>query len=376
MLEFPGIEARCRAIEEELHYELDLATRMFSFWYHRPTDRWLEKANLDCRVKQVAMALNVQACRQFRSVVQLCRVGEAFNANIIARSLYETTLAAYFVLKPCFYVNLAPELDKTTGGVKHGKWRVHVPKEGAARASVSRERRASLYRAHCVFYGYQQLADRFSDDLMRSHFDPLDPPFDPRVVRAAEKEIGPKWTYILRHRPKTYSGLSVADQAEAVGNMFPKWYYYVYGDQSRMAHAADALQFLRIDHRKRVISATWLSTNNNILCAIYCGITLFFAFMIIMKQYVGSSWARNRCSKILRINFSASLVRLPRRHSANTVVSCLPAIKRYQAWLTHPKQRINTTFHSSSCADLQTPMVECGSTTSGLSDPLSLIRAT
>src|SRR5262245_56178694 len=99
MLAYPDQDERSAEIRNRFGDELRVAEGVFDFWLKLKKDKWLKRSRLSWRVKHVAMLLNMQACRQFRSVVELCKISEAFNASIIARSLYETALATYFVLK-------------------------------------------------------------------------------------------------------------------------------------------------------------------------------------------------------------------------------------------------------------------------------------
>jgi hypothetical protein len=96
MLDFPGFDERSAEIQESYRADFELARRMFSSWVHRPIDRWLFKSELPGEVLSLSYMLNIQACRQFRSVIELCKIGEGENANILARSLFETTLGHFF----------------------------------------------------------------------------------------------------------------------------------------------------------------------------------------------------------------------------------------------------------------------------------------
>jgi len=99
MRDFPQTEQRTDAVRRQFSEELEFASRMFSYWMDEPKDRWLEESPLPPIVTHFLRLVDVQVCRQFRSIILLCQNGEAMNASVIARSLYETVLVGYFLLK-------------------------------------------------------------------------------------------------------------------------------------------------------------------------------------------------------------------------------------------------------------------------------------
>lgn len=60
------------------------------------------RPDLDRSTADVALALYVKACRQFRGIQLLCEGGLGSDAWALARNLFETTLAVCFVLQPRF----------------------------------------------------------------------------------------------------------------------------------------------------------------------------------------------------------------------------------------------------------------------------------
>src|SRR6266404_7181569 len=95
---FPGEERRSVEAQKNIEHLLNVAEALHNFWLDHPKDMWLERSTLPHRVVNLAAVLDVQASRQFRSVIEECRRCEASNANIVARSLFETVLAIRFVL--------------------------------------------------------------------------------------------------------------------------------------------------------------------------------------------------------------------------------------------------------------------------------------
>src|SRR4051812_47738043 len=109
MLEFANTERRTEDIHGQYHAEFEIAARMFSVWMNRTWSRSLSRSELPVQTLYLSMLLNVQVCRQYRTIVELCKTCEAHNASIVARSLFETVLAAYFLLAPQFRIVVEPE---------------------------------------------------------------------------------------------------------------------------------------------------------------------------------------------------------------------------------------------------------------------------
>jgi len=63
-----------------------------------------------------------------------------------------------------------------------------------------------------------------------------------------EQFVGPEWLYVLRHKPHTYSGLSIESLARLVNadRKLSQWYAGAYHIQSGMAHAVAADRHMRI----------------------------------------------------------------------------------------------------------------------------------
>jgi hypothetical protein len=286
MLEFSQTTARSAAIQRQLSDQFTFASRMFDNWMERPKGRWLRRSDLPHKTLDLSMLLNVQACRQFRTIVELCKTCEGFNASILARSLYETVLASQFILKPTFYLVIESKLDATG---QPSKWYALASKKGVRKVALSRGKRASLYAAHCVFE-WQELLTRYGDGFMGGAENLFDPAKVTEIVNAAEGSIGTKWTYILRHSP-TYSGLKIFDLAKASGKAFREWYDFVYSDQSTKVHGAGAFQHLVMEAETGSLQAAWLSTDHDVWEALYCANTLFLIFVTYLIEVIDFGWA-------------------------------------------------------------------------------------
>jgi hypothetical protein len=112
MQKFPHEENAIAVITDELAKEFDLAERILRFWLYHEQDRYIRRSQLEFSAISIAMALNTQACRQFRTAIELCQRGEAADANVISRCLFETLVATSWVLFPVVRLTPTPMTDK------------------------------------------------------------------------------------------------------------------------------------------------------------------------------------------------------------------------------------------------------------------------
>jgi hypothetical protein len=292
MLSFPNEEERSATVQRSLAKEFDLADRAYTFWLLQLKDEWLENSKLPRHVLELAMLLNLQACRHFRSIVEHCGRCEALNANIIARSLFETVLAQQFVLGKRIRITVEPILvNGLPAQTQAGKPRF-AAKVGsrntaqAARPSLPRTLRANLYWAH-VCIDDQRAAEKLRKvpGLKRAAV-VIENGIDYSLTSAFEAKIGPQWSYILRNRPHSYSGLSVADLAKSLHSRFTMWYESIYHVQSRMAHGTDALQQLEPSSDGRP-TPSCLSSEAEVEGALRSGIAMFLANLCILQNNIG-----------------------------------------------------------------------------------------
>jgi len=98
MIDFPNHDALIAKAHEALHSQFEFSERVFNYWIGQEKNKYLWRGHLDELVVNVGATLDVQACRQFRTVIDLCQRCEGYDASVIARSLFETSLAMLFVL--------------------------------------------------------------------------------------------------------------------------------------------------------------------------------------------------------------------------------------------------------------------------------------
>ncbi|MSR57296.1 MAG: hypothetical protein EXS05_06460 [Planctomycetaceae bacterium] len=235
-IQFPYEDAVRVALQQRLSTYFDVAGRLLRFWLEMDKDSGLERSTLPPIVLRVALAMNVRACRQFRSVIELCERGEAVDAAIIARSMFETAQVMAFVLRP----RVVPRKFDSRGKVEK---RLFVPG-----VKFTREFRAALYVAHHAFEperfagrhrmrpGMKRIARRMKALSQQSN-----------IIAEWTAKIGQGWRDLLMQHPFTYSGLSIANLARSLGKPFPRWYDTVYGPQSEHVHPADLAHHIEID---------------------------------------------------------------------------------------------------------------------------------
>src|SRR5262245_34749953 len=93
MRPFSDEAERSAQVATELEPFFNVAEALHNSWLTHAKDEWLRKSKLQRQALNVAVMLDVQASRLFRSVIEECRRCEAYGANIISRSLFETVLA-------------------------------------------------------------------------------------------------------------------------------------------------------------------------------------------------------------------------------------------------------------------------------------------
>jgi hypothetical protein len=223
----PSENALTAYIQSQLSEELSTARALLQLGC-KTHSRLIESQTngLSDVVKCTALGLYTKACKQYRSAIALCEIGLAEDADVIARSQFESLLALRFVLQP---------------RVSLGRFRTNLP--AIPTNYRAREFRARLYVAHqCL------KPEKLAHDMDRT-------PRLNRLLKKSTKQVAAKdavewgkiigpWYTILNRSPRTYSGLSVAKLSKALG--LENWYVVVYGKQSSRVHASDALDYLDV----------------------------------------------------------------------------------------------------------------------------------
>ncbi len=261
----------------ELKDQFTFAHRLYDGWMLVEKDRYIIESKLDPLVIRLSMTLNVQACRQFRSIIELCERGEATNAMIVGRSLYETAVALMFVLSPQVPIRVKQKSGKTDA------WQAEIHDPQLASNSFTNRLRAALYLSSTVFNDercYLKWNKRAELQQMANVVKP-----GQALVDFCEREIGKEWSFILRHRPHTFSGLSLAELTKALGNNLDLYYDTVYHLFSRMAHAADAIR--HASDNNGCFGPQWWSSVDDICGGLQAGSQVFLASTKILQNNFG-----------------------------------------------------------------------------------------
>lgn len=175
------------------------------------------------RAKAVAVGLWTKLCKQYRAVLVLCELGLTDDAEVIARSLFESSLQTAFVVKK---------------NVKLRRGWKSAPKP--PRGGYSMEFRAELYLARTV------LDDRKRVNVWKQM------PGRHRMARRVEREVDEMMNWTEAHVGRVWmkwltdkdsrNAFQVETMAENLG--LARWYAFVYRPQSSIAHAADAARHM------------------------------------------------------------------------------------------------------------------------------------
>lgn len=287
MLEdYPWQREREIEIAERFKDEFDLAYRLFNYWLYCEKAKWLYKSDLPGRVKEVAMVLNHQATRQYRSIVRLCESGEAFDAMVIAGSLFETAMASCFVLQP----ELDIAIVRDDNPLRTSKYRAAIPSRRQSGENLTQEFRAKLYQAHAIFN-----EERFATKLMTINGQEelaKKVTVDSKIIEGAESALGEAWVHILR-KSHSYSGLSISDLAKVLQNGFEFWYQTIYAIQSRMTHANDAYRHMRRSAIGQSASSkiACISPDSDIAGALHTGTAIFLVCVKLVVDNIDFGYA-------------------------------------------------------------------------------------
>ena len=292
MMHFPNESEQVAQVHQALGDHLGHADRLLRFWLKCEKDKWLDRSTLPGIVQDLAMLLNIQACRQFRSVIEECRRSEGFCGSILSRSLFETVLAQQFTLSPAVCIVVAPELDsaKKPKVDQNGltKYVAKVPPKRHKNVPadwLSQEFRAWLYFAHAAFDDERRATKVAGMKGRKRQGKVLQKKIDPKQQASLEARIGVEWTYILRHGKGGYSGLSVADLCQVLHPQVFEWYKTIYDFQSGIVHAADALRHIDVSNGKA--RPAFYSPVNEILGALQTAVSMFITNIAFLQNEIG-----------------------------------------------------------------------------------------
>jgi Family of unknown function (DUF5677) len=304
MHEYADERTRTAEVQKNFADLFRMAESLFNFWLTQEKDKWT--ANVPIASANLALILDVQACRLFRSVVEDCRRAEAFNAGILARTLFETTLGVVFLLKKDVRIIVEPIVPKCAStGTSPSKFAAKIQLKRTKRTRkhlLSREFRANLFLA----YDYFLLEDRGIASMGKfpgayQKAKKLKRSVDPNITAEIERGIGPEWSYILRHS-NTYAGLSVRDLAKALDRSFLRWYETIYHFQSCAVHAVDFRKHIDVSDGIN-LKGLFLSSDRDVYQSLWSATGMFFAHMFILNKNLEFGTAANSAFQSLKRRF-------------------------------------------------------------------------
>lgn len=107
---------------------------------------------------------------------------------------------------------------------------------------------------------------------------------DAKLVAEVERQLGPKWFYILS-KGNSYSGLSIANLARAAKYRMDHWYDTVYFFQSRMVHSSAAVHHIE-DSASGASMAQWLSPLRMVRGTLQTGTLMFLIALTILTDQI------------------------------------------------------------------------------------------
>jgi hypothetical protein len=287
MLFYPGEEERIANLQLKLASQFDLADRVYDFWLKQEKDEWLAKSKVPMPSVMLAMMLNVQACRKFRTIVELCRRSEAFTAAIVDRSLFETVLAQKFLLSRRLCIVVEPFKAKPGAQPKAG-FQAKTPSKNVRPKRfdwLSREFRAKLYRWH-MYLADQRLFKRFEQAPgYKRQGKKLRKGVDAALEIECETELGLEWSFILRNRPHSYSGLRVDQLAKVCHMKLGAWYETIYPFESKVVHASDVMGMINIADEDDMTVQYW-SSDAEVYGTMRAALMMFLANISILQQNI------------------------------------------------------------------------------------------
>ena len=264
VMQFPEEKPIRRDVERECGDIIGLARRVLGSWTTIQRSHGYTESALPPEVKNAAYVLDVRACRQFRSVVELCVRGEAHDASILTRTMFENLLALEFVLKS--RILLKPY--KKRYGSK-------------APSSMPRLLRARLY---LTYFGFQWEVLKSRNRSKAGAKRPsrrLASLVPKSVLDRYESLIGSTWVERFKQFPRTYSGLTVSELAQAIGPVYARWYNVVYAIQSGAVHASNSAGLLHFS------GAIWHDTPCHVEETLGPAMDIFLAGADLLHKNIG-----------------------------------------------------------------------------------------
>ena len=213
---------------------------------------------------RIGHALCFKACKSFRSSLLLADVGASNDLTIISRSMFETYVAASFILREHVALDL----------------------QGVDDTALTPNDRARLYFAIGVINRYEELKKHKSDPVRSQVLTSIDPkPFEDNANDAAN-DVGQDWAERFRKHPWTYSGLRLRQLSSKLGPEYLDWYAKVYGEQSKSVHATDFQKHVVYSDSEDRFLARWFQPIDEVQALVGMnGLMLWGCLELLNKQF-------------------------------------------------------------------------------------------
>lgn len=217
---------------------------------------------LNRKVIYIAVPLYFKICNQFKAIMALCHYNLAHEAEILNRSVFESMLALFFLLK----------------------WRVVLKENGRKLNSpdkLTTKFRAELYFAHLIFEQERLLKDFERTPGLKRDSKTFNKSAIEEQVIQAKQIIGSYWTKRLRDKKK-YAGVSIKDLAGSLNIL--KAYASMYRFTSWSVHAVDILNYLSSDQKNDEIVIDRRTTDYDVRRPLQ---TACFTFLLCIDKISG-----------------------------------------------------------------------------------------
>lgn len=246
-------------VKKFIQFAVDVITR------RQPADGMLTDSS--SIAYKVGHGLCIKGCKSLRGIHALCRLGLGQDADVLQRTLFETSMAASFVLRANITLGLSGVVD----------------------SELTSEFRAKLYLAYHAIKKLDSLeAHRDSPEKAKllEQITPRNLAIIEENAQYWENDIGDGWPGRFRNRPWTYSGLTIKRLADCLGDHFPDWYDVVYREQSAAAHATDLLKHAKWQEDEGRLVAVWHTNADAIrMCLNVSGTMLWSCLKLLDEQF-------------------------------------------------------------------------------------------
>jgi|GEM_PF-4547764 len=273
----PQEDVAKKLIERMYRRELGIARKLLSHAVAATTGEEGAPLHLGKGVRPKAAGLAVglfsKACKQFRSILELCVLGLCEDAETLNRALFESVLALHFLLRPRLV--LRENRTKIKG----------IPAKPLKR--LTSDLRADLYLAHAAIKREKQLRTFRNTHRLKGLSKYLGDPAEIACLAAeARKAIGLGWEERQR-TSRNYAGVTIKSLAESLG-LLP-YYVAVYGQQATGSHAGDAHDFVDFDRANSTFNTAIGPDCEGVGVPLLGACRLFSGALVIVRDRLGLS---------------------------------------------------------------------------------------